>query len=162
MRRFVSFACILFGLAGFASPASAEKRLALVIGNDRYTNLPILQKAVNDAEAVGNTLERLGFEVIRGRDLGRQGMSDKLAEFTARLEAGDTALFFYAGHGVAIDNVNYLLPSDVPAASAGAEARIRLAAIAEGDVIAEIQRRGARVAVMVLDACRNNPFPRTG
>ena len=117
---------------------------------------------MNDAEAVGNTLARLGFDVIRGRDLGRQGMIDRLAEFTARLEAGDTALFFYAGHGVAIGGVNYLVPSDVPAATAGAEARVRGASIAESDIIAEIQAKGARVAVLVLDACRDNPFPRAG
>src|SRR5262249_4318703 len=131
------------------------------IGNDRYANLTVLQKAVNDAEAVGNTLARLGFEVIRGHDLGRQGMIDKLAEFTAKLEAGDTALFFYAGHGVAIGGVNYLVPTDVPSATAGAEARVRGASIAEADIIAEIQAKGARVAVLVLDACRDNPFPRT-
>ena len=153
---------VVFTLIGLVAPALAEKRVALVIGNDRYANLPVLQKAVNDAEAVGDTLARLGFEVIRGRDLGRQGMIDKLAEFTARLEAGDTALFFYAGHGVAIGGVNYLVPTDVPAATAGAEARVRGASIAEPDIVAEIQAKGARVAVLVLDACRDNPFPRAG
>ena len=162
MRRIWAIAVVLFGLFSLAPAALAEKKVALVIGNDRYANLPVLQKAVNDAEAVGNTLARLGFEVIRGRDLGRQGMIDKLAEFTARLEAGDTALFFYAGHGVAIGGVNYLVPSDVPAATAGAEARVRGASIAEPDIIAEIQAKGARVAVLVLDACRDNPFPRAG
>jgi uncharacterized caspase-like protein len=111
---------------------------------------------------VGETLARLGFEVIRGRDLGRQALIDKLAEFTARVEAGDTALFFYAGHGAAIGGVNSLVPGDAPAATAGAEARVRGASVAEGDVIAEIQAKGARVAVLVLDACRDNPFPRAG
>src|SRR5262245_532382 len=161
MRRILTLTIILFAVFSLTPSALAEKRVALVIGNDRYANLPVLQKAANDAEAVGNTLARLGFEVIHGCDLGRQRMIDKLVEFTGRLEAGDTAVFFYAGHGVAIDNVNYLVPTDVPAASAGAEGRVRGASIAEGDVIAEIQRRGARVAVMVLDACRNNPFPST-
>ena len=60
MHRFVSFACILFGLVGFVTSASAEKRVALVIGNDRYANLPILQKAGNDAEAVGERMDCIG------------------------------------------------------------------------------------------------------
>lgn len=157
-----SIAVALFALLSLAPPALAEKRVALVVGNDRYASLPTLLKAVNDAEAVGNTLARLGFEVILGRDLGRQGMIDKLAEFTARLQAGDTAFFFYAGHGVAVGGINYLVPTDMPAATAGSELRVRGSSIAEPDIIAEIQARGARVAVLVIDACRDNPFPRAG
>src|SRR5215831_12863100 len=77
-------------LALVAIPAHAEKRVALVIGNDRYANLPAerqLAKAVNDAEAVGDALARLSFTVIRGANLTRQGMIDKLAELTTQLEA---------------------------------------------------------------------------
>jgi hypothetical protein len=150
----------MIAVALLSGAAFAEKRVALVIGNDRYVNLPTLQKAVNDADAVGEMLSKLGFEVVRGRNLGRQGMIDKLAEFTTRLEPGDTAVYFYAGHGVAIGNVNYLVPTDAPAADL--EARVRGASIAEPDVVAEIQAKGARVAVLVLDACRDNPFPRQG
>ncbi len=120
-------------------PAQSEKRVALVIGNDRYTNLPTLQKAANDAAAVSDTLAKLGFDVVRGRDLGRQAMIDKIAEFTSKLEAGDTAMFFYAGHGVAIGGVSYLVPADTPAATQ--EARVRGASITEADVIAEFRPR---------------------
>ncbi len=153
---------LVFGALLLASTfsAQAEKRVALVIGNDRYATLPALQKAANDAAAVGDTLAKLGFDVVRGRDLGRQAMIDKIAEFTSKLEAGDTAMFFYAGHGIAIGGVNYLVPTDTPAATV--EARVRGASITEADVIAEIQARGARVAVLVIDACRDNPFPRAG
>jgi formylglycine-generating enzyme required for sulfatase activity len=77
------------------------------------------------------------------------------------LEPGDTAAFFYAGHGVAIGGNNYLIPSDVPSATPDAEARVRGASIAETDVVAELQARGVRVALLVLDACRDNPFPRS-
>jgi uncharacterized caspase-like protein len=77
-----------------------------------------LLKAANDAQAVGDALGRLGFQVIRGANLGRQGMIDKLAELTARLDPGDTAAFFFAGHGVAIGGVNFLAPSDVPSGHA--------------------------------------------
>ena len=151
--------------SAFSTPAQAQKRLALVIGNDRYANLPAdkqLLKAAKDAEAVGDALATLGFTVIRGQNLGRQGMIDKLSAFTAQLQPGDTAAFFYAGHGVAIGGVNYLVPSDVPAVTPDAEARVRGNSIAEGDIVGEIQAKGARVALLVIDACRDNPFPRSG
>ena len=167
MHRVLRMALVSALLAtGFSvAPAFAEKRIALVIGNDRYQNLSAerqLQKAANDAQAVGDSLSRIGFQVIRGVNLTRQGMIDKLSELTARLEPGDTAAFFYAGHGVAIGGVNYLVPSDVPSVSPDAESRVRGASIAEGDVVAEIQGKGVRVALLVLDACRDNPFPRSG
>jgi uncharacterized caspase-like protein len=92
-------------------------------------------------------LRSLGFEVIVGTNLGRQAMIDKLAEFTARLQPGDTAALFFAGHGVAIAGVNYLIPSDVPAVTEGAEARVRGASLAEPDLIAELQARSVRVAL---------------
>jgi uncharacterized caspase-like protein len=117
---------VLAAAVCLGAPAHAEKRVALVIGNDRYPNLPQfeqLQKAANDAQAVGDVLALLKFQVIRGTNLGRQGMIDKLSELTARLEPGDTAAFFYAGHGVAIDGVNYLVPTDVPDIDGEARAR---------------------------------------
>ncbi|HXH46420.1 MAG TPA: caspase family protein [Bradyrhizobium sp.] len=150
-------------LIGLVTPASAEKRVALVIGNDRYPNLSAdrqLKKAANDATTVADALKSLGFEIVLGTNLGRQGMIDRLADFTARLEPGDTAAVFYAGHGVAIAGVNYLVPSDVPTVTEGAEARVRGASIAEPDVIAELQAKSVRVAFVVIDACRDNPFPR--
>ena len=157
-----ALACLLgAGLA--AAPATAEKRVALAIGNDLYPNLPAdrqLKKAANDATTIADALSSLGFEVIVGTNLGRQAMIDKLADFTARLQPGDTAALFFAGHGVAIGGVNYLIPSDVPAVTEGAEARVRGASLAEPDLIAELQARSVRVALLVIDACRDNPFPR--
>jgi hypothetical protein len=160
-------ACLALGLAGSAvlasGPALAERRLALVIGNDRYANMPAdrqLQKAVNDAKTISAALTSLGFEVSLGTNLGRQGIIDKLAETTSRVSPGDTVAFFFAGHGVAIGGVNYLVPSDVPTVSEGAEARIRGASIAEHDIVAELQTKSPRVALLVIDACRDNPFPK--
>lgn len=156
-------AACLAGTGLSVTPAAAEKRVALAMGNDLYPNLPAdrqLQKAVNDATTVAETLKSLGFEVIVGTNLGRQAMIDKLADFTARLEPGDTAALFFAGHGVAIAGVNYLIPSDVPTVTEGAEARVRGASLAEPDLIAELQAKSVRVALLVIDACRDNPFPR--
>lgn len=155
-------AVVVVGSCG-VSDALAEKRVALVIGNDRYPNLPAyaqLQKAVNDANTIAASLGSLGFEVVVGTNLNRQGMIDKLAEMTSRLQAGDTAAVFYAGHGIAVQGANYLLPTDVPAVSEGAEARVRGAAIAEADVIAELQAKSVGVSLLVIDACRDNPFPK--
>jgi Caspase domain len=157
-------AALLVGVLFSAEPAHAEKRVALVIGNDGYPNLGAdrqLLTAVNDAQAVGDALARIGFTVIRGANLGRQGMIDKLAKLTSQLHPGDTAAFFFAGHGVAINDTNYLIPSDVPAVTPDAEARVRGDSISDAEVVAELETRGVRVALLVLDACRDNPFPRT-
>jgi hypothetical protein len=163
LRFCMTLAVVVAAGLCWAETARAEKRVALVIGNDRYLNMTAdrqLQKAVNDANTIAGALKALGFEVLIGTNLGRQGMIDKLAEFTAKLEAGDTAAFFFAGHGVAIQGVNYLIPSDVPAVSESAEARVRGASLAEPDIIAELQAKSVRVALLVIDACRDNPFPR--
>src|ERR1700733_14662701 len=120
-------------LAGVA-PAVAEQRLALVIGNDQYENLPAeqqLRKAANDARAVADVLRRIGFRVFAGENLGRPAMVDKLDEFTRQIMPGDTALFFFAGHGVAVGSNNYILPSDVPNVQADQEVRLTRAALSE-------------------------------
>jgi formylglycine-generating enzyme required for sulfatase activity len=147
------------------TPGQAEKRVALVVGNDRYANLPSdqqLRKAVNDARAVGDALGSIGFEVIRGENLGRQALVDKFDELTRRLSPGDTAFFFFAGHGVTIAGGNYILPADVPNVEAGQDMRLARGALGENDIVSDLQGRGVRVAVVVLDACRNNPFKQPG
>jgi formylglycine-generating enzyme required for sulfatase activity len=148
-----------------AAAAHAEKRVALVIGNDRYPNLPAhqqLQKAVNDAQAVGSALTRIGFEVIAGENLDRRTLVRKLGELTQRLGPGDTAFFFFSGHGVALDGVNYILPADMPDIAAGQETGLKGEALSEPYIVQELTGRGVRVAVVVLDACRTNPFSRPG
>ena len=148
-----------------ALPAAAEKRIALVIGNNDYPALEAgeqLQRAVNDANAVGDALAILGFEVVRGENVSRGEMLSTLLATADKLEPGDFAFFFYAGHGVSIDGANYLLPSDIPGATSGGEELIKLSAIAESTVVSTLKGRGVRIAVVVLDACRNNPFSQGG
>jgi hypothetical protein len=147
------------------APAHAEKRVALVIGNDRYANLPAneqLQKAVNDARAVSGALKQIGFEVMSGENVGRQAMLARLDEAAQRLAPGDTMFFFFSGHGVAVNNANYMLPVDVPAVGSGQTASLTGAAIKEDDITDRFLSAGARVTVVVLDACRNNPFASSG
>jgi hypothetical protein len=158
-------AVIWLALTSVIAAGHAEKRVALVIGNDRYANLPDheqLRKAVNDGRAVGTALRQIGFEVISGENLGRAALVDRLDELMRRLSPGDTVLFFFSGHGVALDGVNYILPSDVPDIAAGQEVRLKGAALGEQYIISELAGRGVRVAVVVLDACRTNPFGRSG
>ncbi|AVT81378.1 caspase family protein [Rhodopseudomonas palustris] len=153
-------ACVLALLV--AGPASAAKRVALVIGNDDYRNVPRLQKAVNDARTIGDALKTLGFQVMVAENQTRVAFSQSLLAFDTTIEPGDTAFFFYAGHGFEIAGQNYLLPIDVPAATEGQEELVRDASIMADRIIDRLQNRGARTAILVLDACRNNPFERRG
>ena len=155
--------CILL-----AGPASAERRVALVVGNDRYDELSAdeqLHNAVNDARAVKAALELLKFEVDIGENLDRKQFIEKLSDFGGRLQDGDIAFFFYAGHGVSFSGANYLLPRDIPTPRANArdeESRLADLAVAETRVVERMRAAGARVAVVVLDACRDNPLAAPG
>jgi hypothetical protein len=151
------------GLAiGPAGPAKAEKRVALLVGNNGYENVPRLDTAINDARALGETLKRLGFKVFVGENQSRRSMSEAFLAFDQSIELGDTALFFFAGHGFEIHGQNYLLPTDVPAAIEGQEELVRDASFAVERIVDRLQARGARISILVLDACRNNPFDRSG
>ena len=160
MRRAI---LAFLGLVLACTPSAfAAKRVALVIGNDDYSQVPKLQKAVNDAKAIGTALEGIGFTVLRAENLTRREMNRQLQSFASRLEAGDEAVFFFAGHGVEIAGRNYLLPTDVPAARPGQEDFVKAEAIPVDQVLDTIRSRGTRVSILVLDACRDNPFPKVG
>ncbi|HSV15809.1 MAG TPA: caspase family protein [Tepidisphaeraceae bacterium] len=160
--RTAVLASIALLLSSQLAPAHAEKRVALVIGNNDYRNVPKLQKAVNDARTMGETLKQLGFSVMIAENQTRQAFSQSLLAFDATIEKGDTAFFFFAGHGFEIAGQNYLLPTDVPAATEGQEELVRDASILADRIIERLQNRQARTAILVFDACRNNPFERTG
>lgn len=146
----------------FAAPASAEKRVALVIGNNDYRNVPPLQKAVNDARTMSDALKQLGFTVMFAENQNRKAFSETMLAFDKAVEPGDTAFFFFAGHGFEINGQNYLLPTDIDAVKQGQEELIRDGAFAAERVISRLQARGARTSIFVFDACRNNPFEATG
>src|SRR5690349_24778839 len=145
-----------------AAPAYAAKRVALVVGNNDYKYVPKLQKAVNDARTMGDTLKQLGFTVMVAENQSRQAFSQTLLAFDKAVQPGDTAFFFYAGHGFEIAGQNFLLPTDVPAATEGQEELVRDASILADRIIERLQNKGARTAILVFDACRNNPFERSG
>jgi uncharacterized caspase-like protein len=149
-------------LLAFVPSAHAEKRVALVIGNNDYKNVPKLQKAVNDARAMGETLKQLGFSVMVAENQTRQAFSENLLAFDAAVGPGDTVFFFYAGHGFEIAGQNFLLPTDVPAAGEGQEELVRDASVLADRIIERLQNKNVRTAILVFDACRNNPFERAG
>jgi len=169
MRRLLKtyFACglaafVIAVVLPFTTPAYAAKRVALVIGNDDYRSVPKLQKAVNDARAMGDALKQLGFNVMVAENLNRQQFSQALLTFDNAVEPGDTAFFFYAGHGFEIAGQNFLLPTDVPAATEGQEELVRDASVLADRIIERLQNKKARTSILVFDACRNNPFERSG
>lgn len=166
MKAWLSRLLAVTGLAGciaaFAAPAHAEKRVALVVGNNDYRNVPKLQKAVNDARTMGDTLKQLGFTVMVAENQNRQAFSQTLLAFDKAVDAGDTAFFFFAGHGFEIAGQNFLLPTDVPAATEGQEELVRDASVLADRIIERLQNRNVRTAILVFDACRNNPFERAG
>jgi len=144
------------------APAHAEKRVALVIGNNDYRNVPRLQKAVNDARTMSEALKQLGFQVLFAENQTRKAFSETMLAFDKVVDKGDTAFFFFAGHGFEINGQNYLLPTDIEAVTQGQEELIRDGAFAAERVISRLQSRGARTSIFVFDACRNNPFEATG
>src|SRR5689334_24368273 len=154
--------CIAAAGIMLAAPAHAEKRVALMVGNNDYRNVPKLQKAVNDARTMGDTLKQLGFTVMVAENQNRQAFSQTLLAFDNAVEAGDTAFFFYAGHGFEIAGQNFLLPTDVPAATEGQEELVRDASVLADRIVERLQNKGVRTSILVFDACRNNPFERTG
>jgi uncharacterized caspase-like protein len=167
MKNLLSFrAALASSLAALllllAAPAHAEKRVALVIGNNDYKNVPKLQKAVNDARTMGDTLKQLGFSVMVAENQNRRQFSETLLAFDNAVEPGDTAFFFYAGHGFEIAGQNYLLPTDVPVASDGQEELVRDASVLADRIVERLQNRKVRTSILVFDACRNNPFERSG
>lgn len=133
--------------------ASASK-VALVIGNSDYTSVATLDNPANDARDVSSALERQGFQVTTARNLGRNEMRDALRRFRNLADAADVALVYYAGHGIEIEGRNYLIPVD---ARLEDERDAPLEMIQLDLILGQIS--GAKTLKMVvLDACRNNPF----
>lgn len=143
-----------------ASSSAAAKKVALVIGNDKYTELPPLQKGGNDALSVAWALDDIGFIVELAVNLTRSETKSKIFGFIHRIEPGDTAFFFFSGHGVALGGKNFLLPVDAPLSSD--PDLVRNEAHDFDDIIERVRQNGAAVSFFVLDPCRNNPFATSG
>jgi len=155
-----TWACGLIWVLAWNPGASwAEKRVALVIGNNAYQQVTPLAKAVNDAQTIGKELQELGFEVLLRTDVDRRGLLKARREFVDRLSGGDVAVLFYAGHGVQLQGTNYLLPVDI---KADREQDVIDEAIDLASLLQQMADRRAKFSLAIIDACRNNPFKGQG
>jgi uncharacterized caspase-like protein len=131
-----------------------EKKTALVIGNGQYTTIP-LRNAVNDALDMAATLSEKGFTVILRTNASRSEMRDAIREFGTEINQGGVGLFYYSGHGLQVDGVNYLVPVD---ASIELKAEVAEECISASTVLRVMEYSNNRLNVIILDACRNSPF----
>src|SRR6201986_4877069 len=148
---FLSLICMLF----VTDAAQADKRVAFVVGNGAYQNVAQLPNPPMDAKAMATTLRNVGFEVVEGTNLSRDKMTERLLEFGKKAQGADVAVFFYAGHGIAINGTNYLLPVDADIKS---EMDVKLGSAINVDVTLDQTMGDAKVKLVFLDACRDNPF----
>ena len=138
-----------------------ESKVALVIGNSSYSGkLAELKNPVNDAYDVKEALENLGFEVIYALDANQAKIDEKLREFTIKLESKKgVGLFYFAGHGLEIDKKNYIIPIG---ANVSDKYKIKYQTVSVNEIVDRMQNSGTRLNMLVLDACRNDPFHRGG
>src|SRR5581483_2462490 len=152
--------CLLLVASLFlaSQPAWATKRVALVVGNSNYQNAPLLPNPANDASAIAATLKGAGFDVVDSRlNLAASDMRRALREFADQTRDADIALVYYAGHGIEIDGTNYLIPTD---ARLERDTDIYDEAFSLDRVLLAIEP-ARQLRVVIVDACRNNPFADT-
>lgn len=148
---------LILAMQGSAS-SYAEKRIALVIGNSAYKDSPLTNPG-NDARLMAETLEKVGFEVTTLLDGDHRAMKLAMVRFGRMLRASETVgLFYYAGHGVQSRGENYLIPVDAEIID---ESEIDVFAVNVNDYLRTMERSSSRINIVVLDACRNNPFARS-
>jgi len=137
------------------SSSFTERRLALVFGNSQYGTKISLKNPVNDANLMEGTLKALNFDVIKRIDAGKSEMEQAVMEFNRKLPDYNVALFYYAGHGIQVDGVNYLIPTD---AKLEQKVDCQWEAVSVTDIIKQFEKYPDNINVVILDACRNNPF----
>ena len=139
-----------------SSPALAEgKRVALILGIGEYQHLSSLTNPVRDAKAIATELRDHGFEVSEHYNLDRADLLDALETFKRQAQDAEVALVYYAGHGVEAGGENYIVPVDAASPEAGG---VVTDLIPVSSMLAELQRK-APIAIVLLDACRDNPYP---
>src|SRR3982074_1390359 len=154
MRHLTLIVCLIC-MIFTAHAAKADRRVAFVVGNGAYRNVTPLPNPPVDAKAMAAVLRNVGFEVVEGTNLTPDKKTEKLLDFGEKARGADVALFFYAGHGIAINGTNYLLPVDADIKS---EMDVKLGAAINVDLTLEQTMADAKVKLVFLDACRDNPF----
>jgi uncharacterized caspase-like protein len=145
-------------LLAVSSPAHAEKRVALVIGNSHYKNVTPLDNPVNDAKLMAETLRTLGFVIVGGSaqlDLDKTQFDGVVQGFSDQIQGADVGLFYYAGHGLQVRGQNYLVPVG---ANPARETDVDFQMVDTALVLRQMEGAGTKLNIVILDACRNNPF----
>jgi len=158
MRCLLSLLLLCLSLIGSLGPARAEKRVALVIGNANYLHVARLDNPANDARLMADTLRKLGFALVDDRaliDVDKAAFDNAVRRFGQELQGADVGLFYYAGHGLQLRGNNYLVPVG---ANPTREADIDFEAVNTALVLGQMEAAGTRLNLVILDACRNNPF----
>ena len=138
---------------------ASEKKVALVIGNGSYGYFSILNNAINDAKDMKNILESRDFKVHYLRNATKRQMDKKVDEFVRDLKNGGVGMFYYAGHGVEVEGKNYLIPIDM---EKNDKIDIKYDALEVNKIIEKMEDARNRLNILVLDACRNDPYSRGG
>jgi hypothetical protein len=136
---------------------SSQKRIALPIGNGTYINSE-LANPENDAREFRKALAQYGFDVLEYENLNQAQMKKAIDEFGLKLKNYDVGLFYYAGHGIQSKGFNYLIPVD---ASLASEQQVEYDCVQADRVLGVMEASGAKINILILDACRNNPFERS-
>jgi len=161
------FACVLLNLpaaaqtpgrrVGAKSVERAQRRFALVIGNSSYKDAPLVNP-VNDANDMAVTLAEFGFEVIKGLNVDQRQMKQLIRQFGQKMQKGGVGLFYFSGHGIQVNGINYLVPVGAVITK---DTEVEYESIDAGFVLAQMEAASNQVNVIILDACRNNPFARS-
>ena len=164
LRKFTVLISSLLFLCSPVSLSAEERgiklhvdRLALVIGNSAYQTAP-LKNPLNDAEDMTATLRKMGFTVILKKNADRRTMENTIRYFGKQLRGGGVGLFYFAGHGMQVDGRNYLIPID---AKIDSESDVKYEAVDAGRVLGKMEDAENQINIVILDACRNNPFSRS-
>jgi len=139
--------------------AAANRRRALVIGNARYAEVPVLDNSAHDAKAVAASLKRLGYEVSDHYDLNQRSFNRAIREFAISLRGGEEVVFYFAGHGVQLGSSNFLLPTDV---GSNSPEQVRDESVDLQTVLSQFSASRAKFTLAMVDACRDNPFQTHG
>ena len=156
MLRLCGFIAVVVVAALTTFDASADRRVALVIGNSEYREIPALKNPDKDAEDVSRTFRLAGFEVFVAKDLTKLQFEEQFRNYLAAADGADLAVVYYSGHGFQIGGENFLIPVDASLKNA---ADIEVQAVKLDDVLEQLRSK-SKIQVIILDACRNNPFPR--
>src|SRR5436305_5979111 len=164
MRRLGRLLAVLLGLSALAVAPAQAKRVALVVGINSYDNLKSdqqLRKAVNDARAIATTLQDVGFQVVKAENATRSEFLRTWQRFLDQVQPGDVTTIYFAGHGIELNGVNFILTRDVPRPDDGEEL-MRGNAIRVSSLMERLREQNPQVAVWIIDACRDSPYAGPG